>query len=195
MDARSARVTIRAMPVRPDSKQRALELLRRPRVTKKTHSPREWVKFALAQPGQRRRLIPSFLHRLRAHRAALLHLHRWGAGGLGVSEGVYRFYHQSFKVFSQQDWIAECVREFAGIYPRRLLNRTYCLIAERGLVCECVPRINKDWLRCTGPVVESSFHTWVFLDALVRVMKSPAKAVPQTLTAEWGIALYLWDLR
>jgi hypothetical protein len=110
-------------------------------------------------------------------------------------DGLYRFYHQSMKVYSLQYWTLEGVSALRSLVSDQHLNSTFEAIIQQGTGIEFCPDHNARWLEVTRPIVEAFLHTKYFLEMAVRygtqLEKSPAHAIPSGCAA----LLYLYDMR
>ncbi len=109
-------------------------------------------------------------------------------------DGVYRFYHQSFKVYHLQGWIKKIIAALEGLMPGRKLNNWFMAIMGDGLAKEFERRDNFAWARTTRPIVEAFFHAKYMLEMAVKYGKELDEE-PQTLPSGWAGFLYLYDLR
>ena len=134
--------------------------------------PREIERPAEAATGlgearaAERRLLAN-LRRDRAELEALL-VERcdqhWGA-----EDAVYRFYHQSFKVYRLQqttEAIVERLRALAPL-PDRDLDSWFRAIVTAGTGLSFEPAHNSRWLEVTRPMLEAFFHARHFLQMTV----------------------------
>jgi hypothetical protein len=109
----------------------------------------------------KRREEAALLHRIKAELPrleALLH----GYEG-EYEDAVYRFYHQSFKVYrlqSQTELIVEALRSLAPHLP---LNLWFLEIIGEGTGRTFSPSDNANWTCVTRPIVEAFFHARYFL--------------------------------
>lgn len=110
----------------------------------------------------------------------------------GSEDSIYRFYHQSFKVYYLQDTIKECVELFKKIGNGRELNEWYLQIIKEGTENKFSLEHNKDWLKFTRPIVEAYFHSKHFLDMMVKYQNVE---VNQLLPTGWAMILYLYNSR
>lgn len=112
-------------------------------------------------------------------------------------DGVYRFYHQSFKVFYVQDLTREIVAALRGLAPGRELNQWFSTIVEEGTSGKFSDRTNQNWLKETRPVIEAFFHARFFLEMAVRYGEGFAgRALPPAmLDSGWAALLYLYNMR
>lgn len=107
---------------------------------------------------------------------------------------VYRFYHQSFKVYELQHWTQDIVQRLQALLPDRPLNKWFATIVAEGTGITFVGEHNARWLEVTRPILEAFFHARYFLEMAVkygRELENP----PNMLPSGWAAVLYLYDLR
>lgn len=107
---------------------------------------------------------------------------------------VYRFYHQSFKVYSLQSHILSIVDKLRSLSPERELNEWFMQIIGDGTGQIFSPEHNEIWLKTTRPIVEAFFHARYFLEMAVnygRELEYPPRVMP----SGWAALLYLYNLR
>jgi hypothetical protein len=109
-------------------------------------------------------------------------------------DGVYRFYHQSFKVYRLQNATLEIVAALQGLSPDRKLNDWFMQIVADGTSKEFEDEHNERWLAVTRPIVEAFLHARYFLEMAVRYGKE-LEAPPMALPSGWAAFLYLYGLR
>jgi len=112
----------------------------------------------------------------------------------GYEDRVYRFYHQSFKVFYLQDMTTEIVAKLQLLAPDRPLNEWFTQIVREGTGKMFTPQDNMNWLAATRPILEAFFHTRYFLEMAVKYGKE-LEYPPQLLPSGWAAFLYLYNLR
>ena len=112
----------------------------------------------------------------------------------GFEDPVYRFYHQSFKVYGLQDQTATIVAALQALAPARPLNEWFSQIVRDGTGKKFASDHNSRWLEVTRPILEAFFHAKFFLEMAVRYGKQLEKP-PQYLPSGWAAFLYLYDLR
>ncbi len=112
----------------------------------------------------------------------------------GYEDPVYRFYHQSFKVFGLQDATARIVVTLQALAPRRMLNAWFMEIVARGTNKRFSTRDNENWVAVTAAILEAFFHARFFLEMAVRYGRS-LDVPPRVLPSGWAALLYLYDLR
>jgi hypothetical protein len=112
----------------------------------------------------------------------------------GYEDPVYRFYHQSFKVF----WLQERTRSLAGLLAEitpteRPLHPWFLEIVRAGTGREFVPEDNARWTEATRPIVEAFFHARYFVEMAVRYAR--LEEPPQFLPSGYAALLCLFGLR
>jgi hypothetical protein len=141
----------------------------------------------------RRVLEETLLRGLRSRQAELTVLLEDCSGHWGFEDPIYRFYHQSFKVYSFQDQTLRIVRVLESLAPERPLNPWFREIIEQGTGRSFRNEDNEDWLRATRPILEAFFHARFFLEMAVRC--STAHEPPRFLPSGYAALLYLYGLR
>ena len=111
----------------------------------------------------------------------------------GFEDPVYRFYHQSFKVYALQGKTREIVRVLEELAPERPLHRWFLEIVELGTGREFEPEHNADWTGVTRPILEAFFHARYFLEMAVRY--ASLKPPPNPLPSGYAALLELYGLR
>lgn len=108
---------------------------------------------------------------------------------------VYRFYHQSYKVYGLQEETVQIVEALRALAPAgRPLNAWFLRIVSDGTGKRFEAEHNARWLEVTRPIVEAFFHARFFLEMAVRYGHA-LEAPPQLLPSGWAALLYLYDLR
>ncbi len=112
----------------------------------------------------------------------------------GVEDAVYRFYHQSFKVYSVQATTLQTVGLLHSLLPERPLNAWFTQIIRDGTGHSFDPSHNEAWLTHTRPILEALFHSRYFLKMSCRYA-TEFESMPQLLPSGFAALLYLFDLR
>ena len=112
----------------------------------------------------------------------------------GYEDTVYRFYHQSYKVYGLQSQTLEIVERLRALAPDLTLNEWFMNIVREGTGKTFSTEHNKNWLAATRPIVEAFFHARFFLEMAVKYGKE-LELPPQTLPSGWAALLYLYNLR
>jgi hypothetical protein len=112
----------------------------------------------------------------------------------GYEDSVYRFYHQSFKVYGLQEMTTAILAALQALAPERKLNGWFMQIVEAGTGKTFEPEHSRRWLEATRPIVEAFFHARYFLEMGIRYSKR-LEAPPRLLPSGWAAFLYLYELR
>ena len=109
---------------------------------------------------------------------------------------VYRFYHQSFKVFGATAQIKQAKELFERLAPDSFpLNDWFREIADEALSKEFdFAKTNQIWLTETRPILEAFWHSKYFLEQMLIAAEELEKS-PQILPSGWAAVLYLYNLR
>ena len=106
---------------------------------------------------------------------------------------IYRFYHQSFKVYRLQNSTMKIVKVLRQLAPHLKLNPWFERIVAEGTSRTFDASHNDNWLKHTRPIVEAFFHTRYMLEMAVRYADLPEP--PQPMPSGWAAFLYLFNLR
>jgi hypothetical protein len=116
-------------------------------------------------------------------------------GHCGMEDTLYRYYHQSFKVFSRGQWLTEkVVTALKELLPERKLNEWFTEIVAEGTGRQFTPEDNQHWPQRARPILEALFHAHFFLRMVCKYGRELEKA-PQMMPSGWAAVLYLYDLR
>ncbi len=109
---------------------------------------------------------------------------------------VYRFYHQSFKVFGATTQIKQAKELFERLAPDSFpLNEWFCSIADEAVGKEFdFAKTNQIWLAETRPILEAYWHSKYFLEQMLTAADE-LETSPQILPSGWAAVLYLYNLR
>lgn len=112
----------------------------------------------------------------------------------GYEDPIYRFYHQSYKLYYLQGSTNEIIKSLQELAPDRSLNEWFLHIVKEGTGKKFIKKHNKNWLPVTRPIAEAFFHARYFLEMAVkhgRELKYPPRFMP----SGWAELLYLYNLR
>jgi len=112
----------------------------------------------------------------------------------GYEDHIYRFYHQSFKVFGLQGMTENMVEALRSLAPHLPLNPWFTHIVSEGTGKEFAQEMNQRWTETTRPIVEAFFHARYFLEMACRYGKE-LTAPPQPMPSGWAAILELYGLR
>ena len=111
-------------------------------------------------------------------------------------DGIYRFYHQSFKVYNLQDFTSRATELFQSIAQTtdNSLCRRYEEIVTWGTSAKFEMDHNEDWPRHTRPIVEAFLHAKYFVEMMVKYARELDSA-PTLLPSGWAAILELFQRR
>jgi hypothetical protein len=115
-------------------------------------------------------------------------------GHWAYEDYVYRFYHQSFKVYLLQQSTLRIVEKLRALSPDREFNEWFEQIVAEGTDKTFAMEDNENWLGVTRPILEAFFHARYFLEMAVkygRELEYPPRVTP----SGWAALLYLYSLR
>lgn len=135
----------------------------------------------------------AMLARLRERKAALAELLAKCSDHRGYEDPIYRFYHQSFKVYRLQERTREIVSALADLAPDREMNRWFLEIVSAGTGKDFSNDDNAHWTEVTRPIVEAFFHARFFLEMAIRY--ADLEEPPRPLPSGYATLLYLYRLR
>ena len=138
--------------------------------------------------------VQELLATLKASAAALRQLRRACDDHWSYEDPVYRFYHQSFKVYALQETTTRIVEALEGLRPGHPLHPWFTQIVRAGTGRTFAPDDNARWPEATRPVVEAFFHARYFLDMAVRYANR-FESAPRMLPSGWAALLELYGLR
>jgi hypothetical protein len=133
------------------------------------------------------------LRGLRERHAALGELLERSSNHWGFEDPIYRFYHQSFKVYWLQQQTDAIVRDLSALVPGQPLNPWFREIVARGTGKQFSSEHNPNWTEVTRPILEAFFHARFFLEMAVRY--SHLESPPRPLPSGYAALLYLYGLR
>ena len=143
---------------------------------------------------ERRVLEETLLRNIKAQMPDLRALLKECDGHWGSEDLVYRFYHQSFKVYSMQHLTEQIVTALKGLVPDHLLDGWFMTIVEEGTGRTFERSHNKDWPVHTRPMLEAYWHARYMLGMVVRYgeqLETPLQELP----SGWAAVLCLYGLR
>jgi hypothetical protein len=112
----------------------------------------------------------------------------------GYEDPVYRFYHQSFKVYNVQETTKEIVAKLQSLAPHLPLNNWFLQIVGEGTGKEFRLEDNANWTPITRPIVEAFFHARFMLEMVCkygRILTEPQGFLP----SGWAAVMYLYNIR
>jgi hypothetical protein len=145
-------------------------------------------------PSKKREEEAAILKNLAARLDSLDQLREECGSHWGYEDPVYRFYHQSFKVFGLQSATEAIVKILQAVAPHLPLNPWILEIVRQGTGREFSPADNANWLPATRPILEAFFHARYFLEMACKYGREP-KEPPDPLPNGWAAVLNLFNLR
>lgn len=110
-------------------------------------------------------------------------------------DDVYRFYHQSFKVFGMTNQVKYAKSLFEDMAPESAsLNVWFTEIVDEAISKEFKDDTNPNWLKETRPILEGFWHCKYFLEQMISAAKE-VESAPEVLPSGWAAVLYLYNLR
>ena len=109
---------------------------------------------------------------------------------------VYRFWHQSWKVYGLQNLTLPIVERLRSLAPaaHEQLDAWFEQIVEDGTGRAFHHEVNQRWLEETRPIVEAFWHARWFLEVAVRY-GAELESAPRLLPSGWAALLTLYGLR
>jgi hypothetical protein len=114
-------------------------------------------------------------------------------------DGMYRFYHQSFKVYALQSYTVAATHLFeeigkaAGI-ERFNLNPHYRRIIQEGTGIIFEQDHNRIWSQITRPIIEAFLHARYFVEMQLKYGRNLDQP-PQPILSGWAATLCLYNIR
>jgi len=136
------------------------------------------------------------LENIKASLPSLEELLKESSDHWGYEDPVYRFYHQSYKVYNLQETTLNIVVTLKRLAPmgRDVLCEWFMKIVQDGTGKEFEIDHNDRWLEVTRPILEAFFHAKYFLEMVVQYGKE-LEFAPALLPSGWASVLYLYGLR
>jgi hypothetical protein len=138
--------------------------------------------------------IEVFLQRLKKALPELEKLLKEVNDHWNYEDGIYRFYHQSFKVFSLQSLTQKIVLSLKELWPDRPIHPFFEEILKEGTDKEFEISMNKAWSKNTRPILEAFLHAKYFLEMAVKYAKELDEA-PMVMPSGWAGLLYFYEAR
>ena len=151
---------------------------------------REIIAIARRREPEMKRLLDEAKRRLPELKALLADI----SSHWGYEDSIYRFYHQSFKVYRVQTMTQKIVAELQALGPHLKLDPNFLQIIHEGTGKTFDESHNADWPKHTRPIVEAFFHARHML-AMVCKYAEELDEPPQMLPSGWATVLELYNLR
>jgi hypothetical protein len=108
---------------------------------------------------------------------------------------IYRFWHQSFKVYGLQEATLKMYEALKMVSPNNdQLNPWFEDIIKNGTGKVFELSFNKDWVTHTKPIVDAFLHAKFFLEQVLKSACSLDEA-PTLLPSYWAAVLELYQIR
>src|ERR1019366_7256807 len=105
---------------------------------------------------------------------------------------IYRYFHQSFKVFALQEQTKALANTLAAIAPEgRSFCRFFGEILQQGTGREFSLADNQNWLELAAPIVQAFFHAPYFVEMAVKYAATLVEP-PQPMPSGWAALLCLY---
>ena len=143
---------------------------------------------------ERRAREAILLKNIKRDLAALTRLSEEAESHWGSEDLVYRFYHQSFKVFAIQSLTTTIVGALQALLPEAAFDERFATIVSEGTGKQFSYEMNARWDATTRPLLEAFFHANYFLRMTIKYgheLNEP----PEMLPSGWAALLCLFNLR
>ena len=155
-------------------------------------TPLEAHQQRMAEYLRREKLL---LDNMRQHLPALKQLLETMNDHWGYRDGVYRFYHGSFKVYGLQRFTTDAVAALSRLAPDgEPLCDMFNEITKAGTGRTFKYEDNQHWVEVTAPIVEAFLHARYFVEMAVKYAEELTEP-PQSMPSGWAAVLCLYDLR
>jgi hypothetical protein len=109
---------------------------------------------------------------------------------------VYRFYHQSFKVYWLGGYTRKISEMLAGLAPEGVeMCEFFCQIVAAGTEKEFEREDNNHWVESVGPVVTAFFHARYMLEMVIKYADELVEFGNGFLSSGLAALLELYNLR
>ncbi len=107
-------------------------------------------------------------------------------------DGMYRYYHHSYKVFHLQEHTQLMVEALKRLAPDYAFNREFEWIVVAGTGREFRLDMNLDWPMHADPIVRAFLHARYFLEMAVKYGKAVPDDGYKLLPSGYAALLYLY---
>jgi hypothetical protein len=144
---------------------------------------------------RRKKDSQALLHRIKARLPELGQIWEEHVADQRAEEDmVYRYYHQSNKVYGIQTDTEAIVKLLQEVGHPRALNSEFLAIIQAGAGKKFRAEHNRRWNTHTLPQLQAFWHAKYFLEQLIKYGKELDTA-PNCLPSGWASVLYLYNLR
>lgn len=133
------------------------------------------------------------LHRIKQQEPELKSMLQRMSEHWTYEDPVYRFYHQSFKVYGVQQTTNEAIELLKGLMPEQTLNSAFARIVMDGTGQKFDSSHNQNWEGHTRPLLEAFFHSKFMIEMAVRY--ADLTEPPDVMPSGWAALLCLFNLR
>jgi hypothetical protein len=153
------------------------------------------MEVKLLPQEEKNRLAGILLRNLRQHAPELRQILEDVNSEYCYEDGLYRYYHQSLKVFSLQGSTLRMADALAAVAPegRPFDHPLFNEILKQGTGRVFSLEDNQHWQERAGPIVTAFFHVRYFLEMAIKY--SDLDQLPSPLPYGWAALLYLYGLR
>lgn len=138
--------------------------------------------------------VQKIIDDLHNNKTEIMDLYRKVSDEWSYDDGLYRYYHQSFKVFQLQSLTVAMKDLFEKIVLTKLgLNMLYYEIFYKGTGFSFDLSFNDNWHKHAGPIVEAFLHSKFFLEMIVKTLE--VTTVPSILPSHLAAVLELYNSR
>jgi hypothetical protein len=111
---------------------------------------------------------------------------------------IYRYYHDSFKVYSIQSLTQNIYSTLEKISPhddKRLFNKKFLQIISEGATgMSWELEHNQEWDKICRPFIEAFFHSKYFLELAIKYGQK-YDSLPSMIDSGWAALLELYEIR
>jgi hypothetical protein len=144
---------------------------------------------------EKKQLESILLHNMRQHELELRRILESINSERCYEDRIYRYYHQSFKVFDLQNSTQEMADALTAISPEgRPFCRFFEEILQLGTGREFSLEDNDHWLERAAPILHAFLHARYFVEMAVKYGAELSEP-PTTLPSGWAALLCLYELR
>lgn len=139
--------------------------------------------------------VVALLANIKRDQAALDDLIEHTASHWGYEDPIYRFWHQSMKIYAIQATTLRLVDALRAVSPDdRALDALFEQIIRDGTGSTFSLEDNARWLEVTRPLLEAFFHARFMVEMAARY-GSELNEPPALLPSGWAALLHLYGLR
>jgi hypothetical protein len=157
-------------------------------------SSRERPNPVILSTAERRAREAILLNNIKRDLPVLTRLSEEAESHWGSEDLVYRFYHQSFKVFAIQSLTTTIVDALQALLPDAALDQRFTTIISEGTGKQFSYDMNARWDEATRPLLEAFFHANYFLKMAIKYGHELSDP-PEMLPSGWAAVLCLFNLR